>query len=310
MKMKFLLKFMLIFVLNLAFLKAEFALVKFDEKLLENGSLQGYLVSEKLDGVRAIWDGKVLKSRSNKAFAVPLCWVQNLPPFALDGELFIARDKFEALLSVVNSSIVSCEAWESVKYYIFDAPNASGTLLERLKMVQDFINLKQSKTLVLIEQKSVKSISELNEMLKSVESSGGEGLVVRKNATPYENFRTKNAMKLKSFEDSECVVIAHNEGKGKFKGKMGSLSCEEVISLNSENLSESQNFANLNDKNASSKNSAKQSKKIVFKIGSGFSDAQRENPPKIGTKINYKFKGRTKNDLPRFPVFLRVREIE
>lgn len=399
--------FILFFALNFA-LADVFSLSKFDENLLENGSFKGYLVSEKFDGVRALWDGKVLKSRSGKAFNAPSCWTKTLPPFSLDGEIFVGRGKFEELLSVVNSSSAECDAWQSVKYYIFDAPNASGTLENRLSIVRDFINLKQSKNLVSIKQSPVNSRKELDIMLKSVVDSGGEGLVIRKNTAPYEPFRTKNAMKLKLYEDSECKVIAHNEGKGKFKGKLGSITCEEEIlitqngggnlgnlsensvnlgensknskqnlgnlsensskntqnptqnsssnlrensSKNSVNLSEnlgkneqismrnsSQNLANLNtnsSKNAknstqnlsqntqfstqnssqnsnsqslvNSANSAQNSSKIIrFKIGSGFKDSERENPPKIGSIITYKFYGRTKNDLPKFPVFLRV----
>lgn len=334
----------LFFALNFA-LADIFSLSKFDENLLENGSFKGYLVSEKFDGVRALWDGKVLKSRSGKAFNAPSCWTKTLPPFSLDGEIFVGRGKFEELLSVVNSSSAECEAWHSVKYYIFDAPNASGTLENRLSIVRDFINLKQSKNLVLIKQSPVNSRKELDIMLKSVVDSGGEGLVIRKNAAPYEPFRTKNAMKLKLYEDSECKIIAHNEGKGKFKGKLGSITCEEEIlitqngggnlrnlSRNSVNLGENsknlkQNLGNLSENSSenaqnlsensssnlrenSSKNSANleqnSSKIIRFKIGSGFKDSERENPPKIGSIITYKFYGRTKNDLPKFPVFLRV----
>ena len=47
---------------------------------------------------------------------------------------------------------------------------------------------------------------------------------------------------------------------------------------------------------------------VRFKIGSGFTIQQRQNPPAIGTIITYKFYGKTKNNKPRFASFLRVRE--
>ena len=47
---------------------------------------------------------------------------------------------------------------------------------------------------------------------------------------------------------------------------------------------------------------------VKFKIGSGFSDRDRANPPKIGSIITYKYQNLTAKGVPRFPVFLRVRE--
>lgn len=293
--------FLLIFISQSA--RGEvFALVKFDENLLENGSLKGYVMSEKLDGVRALWDGKALKSRSGKKFATPKCWLKNLPPFALDGELFIARGKFEELLSIVNSANATCEAWQSVKYYVFDVPKASGTLTERLKMLENHLATQESnnaqknarantdekshnntRQIFIIEQKPIHSKAQLEKALQSVVNLGGEGLVVRKNSAPYESFRTKNAMKLKIYEDAECKVIAHNAGKGKFEGKLGSITCEQAFT-----------------------NAQGQSKTLRFKIGSGFTDKERENPPSLNSLITYKFNGYTAKGLPKFPVFLRI----
>ena len=280
-------KVFIISVFLFAFLNAEdevFALVNYDESLLENGSLQGYVVSEKLDGVRALWDGKVLKSRSGKAFAAPSCWLKHLPPFALDGELYTGRGEFERLLSIVNKANASCEAWQSVNYYIFDTPNASGTLTQRLNVVQIYAkSLTQPHPLRIIEQRQIASKAELAAFLEQVSKNGGEGLVVRKNAAPYENFRTSNAMKLKAYEDTECKVVAHHEGKGRLAGKFGSLTCE-------------QEFTDTQGR----------TKTRRFKIGSGFSDKDRENPPPLGSLITYKFNGYTAKGLPRFPVFLRI----
>lgn len=287
----------LIFAFLLIFVNAKcevFALVNFDEKLLENGSLKGYVMSEKLDGVRALWDGVALKSRSNKKFSVPKCFTQNFPSFALDGELFINRGKFEELLSVVNSVNADCKAWQNVKYFVFDVPNATGTLTQRLEVLESYLNAlkkaqKETYPLFIIAQTPIKNKDELDKALQRVVKLGGEGLVVRKNSAPYENFRTKNAMKLKIYEDSECKVIAHNAGKGKFAHKLGSITCEQEIIIK-ENTSDFKTH---------------KTKLVRFKIGSGFSDKERENPPPINSLITYKFNGYTKNGVPKFPVFLR-----
>ena len=345
-----------------------FALSNFDKKLLENGSLQGYVVSEKLDGVRALWDGVNLKSRSGKAFSPPKCWVENLPDFALDGELFIARGKFEEVLSVVSKGDsqceeCKCEEWSKVGYFIFDVPQAnqksnakssadssaessekSYTLLERLALLESWLENRANKTnkanqakttegknsadldnpkdgknpiLHIIPQESVPSQEALQKKLKEVEKLGGEGLVIRKNNAPYERFRTTNAMKLKSYSDTECVVVAHNQGKGKFSHALGSLTCES-LPLDFATTKSAKNTKNADstqpNKIKDSTDSAQpapltfptHSRKIRFKIGSGFSDKDRAAPPPIGTTITYKYYGLTKNGLPRFPVFLRV----
>ena len=44
-----------------------------------------YLVSEKLDGVRAIWDGETLRFRSGKQINAPKWFVDGLPKTPLDG---------------------------------------------------------------------------------------------------------------------------------------------------------------------------------------------------------------------------------
>ena len=353
-----------------------FALSNFDKKLLENGSLQGYVVSEKLDGVRALWDGANLKSRSGKAFSPPKCWVENLPDFALDGELFIARGKFEEVLSVVSKGDsqcekCKCEEWSKVGYFIFDVPQAnqksdaksstdssaessekSYTLLERLALLESWLENRANKTnkanqakttegknsadldskkasknpiLHIIHQESVPSQEALQKKLKEVEKLGGEGLVIRKNNAPYERFRTTNAMKLKSYSDTECVVVAHNQGKGKFSHALGSLTCES-LPLDSATTKSAKNTKNADSAQPTSIDSTQpnkikdstdsaqpapltfptHSRKIRFKIGSGFSDKDRAAPPPVGTTITYKYYGLTKNGLPRFPVFLRV----
>lgn len=287
MKKTFLIGAFLLAFISTKAMSEVFALTNYDERLLENGSLEGYVMSEKFDGIRALWDGKTLKSRTDKAFGAPKCWTQHLPPFALDGELFIGRGKFEEVLSAVSKS--ECEAWQSVKYLIFDVPKASGTLMQRLSVLENYLATRQNaddksaQPLVIIKQRQIHSKKELEKALKEVVNLGGEGLVVRKNSAPYESFRTKNALKLKNYEDNECKVIAHNAGKGKFEGKLGSITCEQVFV----------------DKNAGAQIRR-------FKIGSGFTDKERANPPPLNSLITYKFNGYTKNGIPKFPVFLRI----
>ena len=114
--------------------------------------------------------------------------------------------------------------------------------------------------------------------------------MVREPNAPYERKRSKNALKFKKFKDAECEVTAINKGSGKYANLAGSLTCKALGGKDDE------------EKAGEPKSGT------IFKIGSGLSDEKRQNPPKIGSIITYKFQNLTANGKPRFPIFLRVRE--
>ena len=235
-------------------------------------------MSEKLDGVRAFWDGEKLVSRSGNIFPAPKFFIKDFPKTELDGELWSKRGDFSNVSSIVNTKKGSVmpdsnreSRWQELTYNIFEVPNAVGTLTERLSKV------KESKYIKIIKQIKVKNRQHLNEFLRSVEKKGGEGIVVRDGSLNYYTGRNNNALKVKSYIDEECEVISHNKGNGKYKNMLGSLEC-------------------------------KMSNNKTIKIGTGFKDEQRKNPPKIGTIITFKYYGLTSKGNPRFPVFLRVRK--
>ena len=269
--------------------KAKFQLLKLSEYKGQN--VGGWLASEKLDGVRAYWNGRNLCSRNGKILAAPEGWSAHFPPFALDGELYTARGEFEKIQSIVMDKMPSATAWSEVKFYVFDVPEASGGLLERLSELEKFIvkNPQAGQNLKIIKQVKVKDNAEFEAFAEAVIAKGGEGAVVREPNAPYERKRSKNALKYKKFKDAECEVTEVNAGTGKYAGLMGSVTCKSL--------------------GAAGSNSDEQiSHGVKFKIGSGFSDEERANPPKIGSIITYKYQNLTTKGLPRFPVFLRVRE--
>ena len=269
--------------------KAKFELLKLSEYKGQN--VGGWLASEKLDGVRAYWDGRNLLSRNGKILAAPGGWSAHFPPFALDGELYTARGEFEKIQSIVMDKMPSVAEWSEVKFYVFDVPEASGGLLERLSELGKFIakNPQAGQNLEIIKQVKVKDNAEFEAFAEAVIAKGGEGAVVREPNAPYERKRSKNALKYKKFKDAECEVTAINAGTGKYAGLMGSVTCKALSAAGS----------NSDEQIASG---------VKFKIGSGFSDRDRANPPKIGSIITYKYQNLTAKGLPRFPVFLRVRE--
>lgn len=269
--------------------KDKFGLLKLSEYKGQN--VGGWLASEKLDGVRAYWDGRNLRSRNGKILAAPGGWSAHFPPFALDGELYTARGEFEKIQSIVMDKTPSVTAWSEIKFYVFDVPEASGGLLERLSELEKFIakNPQVGQNLKIIKQVKVKDNAEFEAFAEAVIAKGGEGAVVREPNAPYERKRSKNALKYKKFKDAECEVTAINAGTGKYAGLMGSVTCKAL--------------------SASGSNSDEQiASGVKFKIGSGFSDRDRANPPKIGSIITYKYQNLTAKGVPRFPVFLRVRE--
>ena len=270
---------------------AKFELLKLSEYKGQN--VGGWLASEKLDGVRAYWDGRNLLSRNGKILAVPEGWSAHFPSFALDGELYTARGEFEKIQSIVMDKTPNVTAWSEVKFYVFDVPEAGGGLLERLSELEKFIlqNPQAGQNLKIIKQVKVKDNAEFEAFAKHIIAKGGEGAVVREPNVPYERKRSKNALKYKKFKDAECEVTAINAGAGKYAGLMGSVTCKAI---GNEGL------------NSGSGEKAKDG--VKFKVGSGFSDRDRANPPKIGSIITYKYQNLTAKGLPRFPVFLRVRE--
>lgn len=244
----------------------------YDESL----KAEGWLMIEKLDGVRAYWDGKKLLSRSGKEFAVPAWFTKNFPPFAIDGELWSKRGDFENISSITSQTIPH-DGWKNLTYNIFEVPNQEGGLLRRLEVLQNYLDKKTNTPIRIIKQLTCKDTIHLKTFLKEIENKGGEGVFVRNPDAPYIAKRTSEALKVKSFQDAECEVVGHKKGEGKYANKIGSLECKL------------------------------QSGEILH-VGSGLDDIQRTNPPKIGSMITFKYQGLTKNGLPRFPVFLRVRE--
>lgn len=235
----------------------------------------GWIMSEKYDGIRGFWDGKQLFSRGGQVINAPKWFTRHYPPFAIDGELWTKRNDFENISSIVRTQVPD-NRWHQITHQIFEVPNQSGGLLDRLTILQTYLSQHPTTPIHIIKQTSIKQKSEVKYFLHQVISQGGEGVVVRNPNTPYQTGRLKSALKVKPYFDTECLVIEILTGKGKYRDKMGSLLCTT--------------------------NTKKQ-----VKIGSGFTDRQRQNPPKIGDKITFKYYGFTKKGSFKYPVFLRIK---
>lgn len=244
--------------------------------------LQDYWISEKLDGVRAYWDGQQFISKQGNTYQAPTWFVRDFPSFALDGELWLARAKFDELSGIVRKQTPADEQWKKVTYQVFDLPESDENFDSRLAYLKNYFSMQTLPTwLKLITQYKVKTEEELIESLNKVEALQGEGLMLHKGSSYYHAGRDDDLLKLKTYQDAEARVIGHLPGKGKYNKALGALLVEAV-------------------------NSELKGKK--FKIGTGFSDEERKNPPELGNIITYKYFGLTSKGLPRFASFMRIRE--
>ncbi|MBE0502315.1 MAG: DNA ligase [Desulfuromonadales bacterium] len=241
----------------------------------EQVDVAGWLMSEKLDGVRGYWDGKQLLSKNGNPFFPPPAFIENLPPFPLEGELWGGRGSFEQTVSIVMKQQPH-DGWRQLKFAIFDVPMAPGGFTVRLTEASDWFAAHPSAYAFIIPQLPVTDQAALQQELEKIERFGGEGLIVRKPDALYVSGRNMEILKLKSYQDAEATVVAHLPGKGRNAGRLGAL------------------LVKLDDGKE-------------FKIGSGFNDDERNSPPPIGAVVTFKFYGRYASGLPKFPSFLRIR---
>lgn len=237
--------------------------------------VSGWLMSEKLDGVRGYWDGAQLFSKNGNRLYPPELFIRDLPPFAIEGELWGGRSGFEKTLSIVKKQQPD-NAWLQLQFAIFDVPQRDGTFIERLARASEWFAAHPSPYAYVIPQTRVRDSEHLLQELERVESLGGEGLIVRRPDTHYRGGRSAEILKVKNYQDAEARVLAHLPGKGRNRGRLGALLVE------------------LDDGTR-------------FRIGSGFSDLQRESPPPVGALVTFKHYGKHSSGIPRFPSFLRVR---
>ncbi|MGB0895417.1 MAG: DNA ligase [Parashewanella sp.] len=244
-------------------------------KLQLTSPIGSYLVSEKYDGVRGRWDGKQMWTRAGNKIELPLQFTQNFPMEVLDGELWIGRGKFEQVSALVRTKDTKYIDWKNVRFMVFDVPEHQGSFVQRYRYALNKFG-GVSSHLSVIKQTSVKDKAALEQWLTKIVAQGGEGLMLHKKTSLYRDGRNPDLMKMKLYSDAEAIVVKHLEGKGKFEGMMGALLVEMP--------------------------SGKR-----FKIGSGFTNKDRQHPPKVGSVITYKYYGMTQKGTPRFASFLRIR---
>lgn len=245
----------------------------------------GWLMSPKMDGVRAVWDGKKFLSRLGNEYHAPESFKEKMPELPegvwLDGELFAGNGEFQKTVSIVRKLVPDEDEWQEIGYHVFDMMNVDEPFETRLAMIDDLWSgeFVPDNGWEPVEQAICGGAEDLRKYLLAQEAAGGEGVMLRKPGSLYEAGRSHTLLKVKSFFDAEAYVIAHEPGKGKHKGRMGALKCLMPDGK-------------------------------TFSIGTGFTDKERNNPPAVGSRVTYRYQELTNDGIPRFPSFVAERDYE
>ena len=238
--------------------------------------LTDWWMSEKLDGVRAYWDGKKFLSRQGNEFHAPDWFRAGLPETPLDGELWLDRKAFQQTVSIVRRQDKS-DHWKKIRYVVFDAPALKEPFESRLEFVAECVKTISSPYVSRLDHARCRNVNHLREELAWIEQLGGEGLMLRQPASLYESGRSITLLKVKSFHDEDAVIVDYVPGKGRHKGRLGAL----VVQLPNG---------------------------TTFSVGTGLTDKQRENPPGLGSTITFRYQELSDGGVPRFPSFIRQRD--
>ncbi|HZZ82111.1 MAG TPA: DNA ligase [Gemmataceae bacterium] len=238
-------------------------------------NLAGWWMSEKLDGVRAYWTGKEFLSRLGNPLHAPDWFCAGLPNEPLDGEFWIERKKFQRTVGIVRRQDKS-DHWKEIRFLMFDAPAAPARFEDRVKAIEQIVKKNQPPYALAHAHELCKDLDHLRRELARVEALGGEGLMLRQPESKYVVGRSSTLLKIKSFHDAEATVLGHEPGAGRHKGRLGAL------------------LVQLPDG-------------TKFSVGTGFSDAEREYPPTIGTAITFRYQELTDAGVPRFPSYVGIR---
>ena len=234
----------------------------------------GFLVSEKFDGVRALWDGRGLRFRSGRPIAAPAWFTARLPLQPLDGELWLGRGRFEATSGGVRRDRPEDAFWSALRYQVFELPAAGGVFADRAAALTALCAQTGWPALQAAPQRTAASRADLQRQLDAVMAAGGEGLVLHRADAPQATGRGPWLWKHKPLHDAEAVVLAHLPGQGRLAGQVGALQVKSEAG-------------------------------VEFNIGTGLSDADRQRPPAPGQRITFTHRGFTDGGVPRFASYLR-----
>jgi ATP-dependent DNA ligase len=257
----------------------------------------GWWFSEKYDGVRAVWTSKQLLTRNGKVINAPEPFLSKLPKdMALDGELYMGRQKFNQVQSIASKLQPDLEVWGKIKYLIYDLPDTNLLFEDRIKLLND--KLKSVPQVEVVKHVRLQSLADLIEKHRELVKDAAEGSMIRKPQSEYLYGHSYYLLKFKSqldekgelihVLDDDAVILGYTVSTAKTtEGCLGSFQVEW-------------------------KDKAKFPKNPKFSVGTGLLKIQKcgeyqKNFP-IGTVIVVNYTELIeKTQAPRFPRFKEVR---
>jgi len=244
----------------------------------------GWMWSEKLDGVRALWrpdEGRFV-SRSNKPLNVPPSWLEMMKNVRvpLDGEFFMGRGRFSDTISAVRKKAPTEEQFKGVQYVVFDIVE-NGIFVDRITRAAQITNNVDDPRIYTLAHRIVGCMGDLLVEYGKIMTAGGEGIMFRNPNMGYDMKRSGKLLKMKGEIDGKATVREIQPGVGKHVGRMGALVVDCFTTP---------------------------TQCVQFKVGTGFTDEQREAEYPVGTVIRWRAMELTKDGIPRCPVFVCIDE--
>lgn len=273
----------------------------------------GWLASEKYDGYRARWmgkmkdkDEKVFLSRAKKLFNAHDLFKLAMPDENIDGELWVGRENFQ-MMGVVRKKVPILEEWKHVQYIVYDLPDLKKPFSERIKELNQIVKENKERwdsivstlpeefqiecPLKMAKQTLIESEEQMDKLYKDILKKGGEGLMIKDPDSFYEDKRSNYMLKVKPEFDEEAEIVDFKLGNGKNKGILGSFICAPLTNMDT---------YHLRDKDPNHE----------FSL-SGMDDNVRNNyetTHPIGTVVSITHSGKTDGGKPRFARYVRKRD--
>ena len=239
------------------------------------GDLRQHYASEKLDGVRAEWrQPGGLFTKGGLRIMAPHWFTAGLPTVPVAGEIWCGHGGFATAQKLCAAGDSQDPDWSRATFALFDLPDTPAAFAEKTKGLQLVAEQTAKAHIFAIPQRLATDQAALEHDFNRVINHGGEGIVLRR-----ADDRRGKIVKLKARYDAEAAVVTSLPGTGNNSGRMGALLVRRLAD-NAE-----------------------------FKIGTGFSEADRDAPPAPGEVITFTYTGLTENGLPRHASFLRKRAI-
>lgn len=131
--------------------------------------VNGWLMSEKLDGWRVLWTGADFILRGGGVLSVPDAWKVGMPPCSLDGELYAGAGQFNRMQRLI------ADGFHGLRFAVFDAP-ADLPFSARLRCLR---SLAMPSHCEIVKQIRCRDTAHLVEFADAIVAGGGEGAVVR-----------------------------------------------------------------------------------------------------------------------------------